>query len=125
MGYRTSLAVVCAYGVFPLFAAEMPSRVYTSQDGLARDRVSVIKRDSLGYLWFGTAEGLSIFDGYRFTNYTVNDGLPHRVVSDILETRSGEYWIATYGGLCRFDPKADSAHRFTTYHLTKGTFAEN
>src|SRR5436309_11294915 len=125
MWHRSILATVLGCCMFPLFTAEMPSRVYTSQDGLSRDQVNVIKRDSLGYLWFGTAEGLSIFDGYRFTNYTVKDGLPHLVVSDVLETHSGEYWIATYGGLCRFDPKADSGHRFTTYHLTKGTFAEN
>jgi ligand-binding sensor domain-containing protein/signal transduction histidine kinase len=121
---RTILAAACMSGLLPLLAGEMPARVYTSQDGLARDAVNVIKRDSSGYLWFGTAEGLSLFDGYRFTNYTVNDGLPHRAVSDILETRSGEYWIATASGLCRFDPKADLARRFTAYHLTKGTFAE-
>src|SRR6476646_6783523 len=100
MRYRTILATACLCGIFPLLAAEMPSRIYTSQDGLVRDQVNVIKRDSLGYLWFGTAEGLSLFDGYRFTNYTVTDGLPDRAVTDILQTRSGEYWIATYAGLC-------------------------
>jgi ligand-binding sensor domain-containing protein/signal transduction histidine kinase len=115
-------AGVC--GIWPLLAAEMPARIYTTQDGLVRDDVNRIRRDSRGYLWFGTAEGLSVFDGYQFTNYTVNDGLPDRSVLDILETRSGEYWIATHGGLCRFDPNATPERRFTTYRLTKGTFAE-
>src|SRR3984893_17660089 len=83
-------------------AEEMPVRIYTISDGLARDDVICIRRDSHGYLWFGTAEGLSIFDGYQFTNFTVADGLPNRAVTDVLETRHGEYWIATYSGLCRF-----------------------
>src|SRR3954447_7351464 len=97
---RAILVAACACGLWALSAAEMPFRIYTSQDGLARDDINVIKRDTRGYLWFGTAEGLSLFDGYQFTNYTVNDGLPHRMVTDILETHSGEYWIATFGGLC-------------------------
>ncbi len=116
--------VVAAYlgmcSALPLAAAELPFRIYTTQDGLLRDDVNVIRRDSRGYLLFGTAEGLSIFDGYQFTNYTANDGLPKRSIADILETRSGEYWIATYDGLCRFDPKAGAHSRFTTYHLTSG-----
>ena len=32
------------------------------QDGLVRDDVHRIWRDSCDYLWFGTAEGLSVFD---------------------------------------------------------------
>ncbi|MBZ5620811.1 MAG: ATP-binding protein [Acidobacteriia bacterium] len=117
---------VCVWvcGIAPLLAAEMPSRIYTTQDGLVRDDVRRIRRDSRGYLWFGTAEGLSIFDGYQFTNYTVNDGLPNRSVEDILETLSGEYWLATYRGLCRFDPKAAPERQFTPYPVTPGPFAE-
>ena len=106
-----------------VFASVLPSRLYTTQDGLVRNEVSRIRRDSRGYLWYGTWEGLSIFDGYQFTNYTVADGLPSRAISDILETRSGEYWIATAHGLCRFDPRAPLEHRFTPYDVTPGPFA--
>ena len=73
-------------------------------DGLARDRVMRVVRDSRGFLWFCTDEGLSRFDGYNFTNYTTADGLPHPIVWDFLETRGGDYWVATWGGLARFDP---------------------
>ena len=62
-------------------------------------------RDSRGFLWFCTAEGLSLFDGYRFTNFGVDQGLPNPYVTAILETREGEYWVATYDGLCKFDPR--------------------
>lgn len=44
-----------------------------------------------GRLWFCTVEGLSVFDGEKFTAYTVADGLPHRYVTDFLDTGDGAY----------------------------------
>jgi hypothetical protein len=45
--------------------------------------------DKSGYLWFATAEGLSRFDGYEFTNYGVDEGLPHALVNALLMTHRG------------------------------------
>ena len=87
-------------------AERLPIKTYTIADGLARDNVLRIVRDSKGFLWFCTAEGLSRFDGYSFTNYGIEHGLPSRVVYDLLETRGGHYWVATHKGLCRFNPDA-------------------
>lgn len=92
-------------------AERLPIKTYTIADGLARDGINRIVRDSRGYLWFCTSEGLSRFDGYQFTTYTIADGLPHSSVRDILETRDGQYWIATGDGLCRLNLIADSAAR--------------
>lgn len=90
--------------VSPALAERLPIKNYTTADGLARDRVQRVRRDAKGFLWFCTAEGLSHFDGYTFTNYTVDHGLTHRSVWDFVETRDGVYWIATLGGLVRFNP---------------------
>ena len=87
-------------------AERLPIKTYTIADGLAHDNVKRIVRDSKGFLWFCTSEGLSRFDGYKFTNYGIDQGLPSRIVSDVLETRSGQYWVATNKGLCRFNPEA-------------------
>ncbi len=84
-------------------AERLPLKAYTTADGLAHNVVNKIMRDSRGFLWFGTNEGLSRFDGYTFTNYGTNEGLPHPTVNDIVETRAGEYWVATNGGLCKFN----------------------
>jgi len=86
-------------------AERLPIRTYTTADGLPHNDINRIVRDSRGFLWFCTGEGLSRFDGYAFTNYGVSEGLPHPTVNDLLETRSGDYWIATNGGLCKFNPK--------------------
>ncbi|MBZ5617612.1 MAG: hypothetical protein LAQ69_02585, partial [Acidobacteriia bacterium] len=116
-------AVWVVLGSWLAAAEDLPVRAYTTADGLARDSVSSIRRDSRGYLWFGTAEGLSIFDGYQFTNYTTADGLPNRAVTDVLETRAGEYWIATYRGICRFDPKATTGKHCIPYQFSQGVLA--
>src|SRR5262245_11722194 len=92
---------------FPPFAkAERPPvRTYGVADGLPQEGVKRIVRDSRGFLWFCTFDGLSRFDGTRFLNYGVRDGLPHPSPNDLLETRGGVYWVATNGGgVGRFDP---------------------
>ena len=83
----------------------LPVRAYTTAEGLAQNTVNRIVRDSRGFLWFCTDDGLSRYDGYTFTNYGVAQGLPSSQVTDLLETRAGEYWVATFGGLCRFNPR--------------------
>src|SRR5260370_32838240 len=103
-------------------AERLPIRVYTTAEGLAHDRVRRIVRDSRGFLWFCTIDGLSRFDGYRFTTYRSEDGLPVSAVNDIIETSQGIYWIATEAGLSRFDPipenvQADIASHFRTYRI--------
>ncbi|HYX40101.1 MAG TPA: two-component regulator propeller domain-containing protein, partial [Pyrinomonadaceae bacterium] len=50
-------------------AERLPLKTYTTADGLAHNVINKIVRDSRGFLWFCTEEGLSRFDGYSFTNY--------------------------------------------------------
>src|SRR5713226_5974220 len=86
-------------------AERLPIKTYTTADGLAHNTVNRIARDSRGFLWFCTFEGLSRFDGYGFTTYDLAQGLPSQFINDLLETRDGQYWVATAAGLCRFNPK--------------------
>ena len=89
-------------------AERLPIKTYTTTDGLAHNSVNRIVRDSRGFLWFCTNEGLSRFDGYSFTNYGIDQGLPSASINSLLETREGSYWVATGGGLCRFNPNGRS-----------------
>ena len=87
-----------------LHGAQLPLRRYSTADGLANNAVYSIASDSRGFLWFGTAEGLSRFDGYGFANQTVSTGLPLGSVGRVLIGRHGNYWLATPAGLVRFRP---------------------
>src|SRR5438876_3170085 len=115
-GRRLALVEVCLLAGFfvsasRISAERLPLKSYTVADGLPNNVINKIVRDSRGFLWFCTGEGLSRFDGYAFTNYGVDQGLPHTTVNDFLETRNGELWIATNAGLVLFNPKGEPSPR--------------
>ena len=91
-------------------AERLSMRVYTSADGLASGFINHVMRDSHGFIWFCTRDGLSRFDGYRFTNYRLGDGLGSQNFRFIFESHQGIYWIVLNGkGLYRYDPAAVSS----------------
>src|SRR5216683_8169773 len=112
------LCLILAIATAQSLPAQRPSfRIFSTQDGLVRNWVTKIHRDSKGYLWFCTVEGISLFDGYRFTNFSTRDGLPSRLVSDMIETRRGDYWFATNAGLARFHNDHGNAPAFDVVRL--------
>jgi hypothetical protein len=104
VGWLLGGLVVVTIAAAEAVAERLPIKTYTIADGLVSNKISRISRDSRGYLWFCTEEGLSRFDGYTFANYTTEQGLPSNWVDDFLETRSGLFLVATSAGLCVFDP---------------------
>jgi ligand-binding sensor domain-containing protein/signal transduction histidine kinase len=94
-------------------AQQLPVRHYDEQDGLASYRVESIYQDTRGYLWFGTWNGLSRFDGYHFTSYGPRDGLEHPLINAIVEDRQGRLWMGTYGsGVARLVDNPQGAPSF-------------
>lgn len=62
---------------------------YSTENGLADNRVLSIEQDSRGFMWFGLADGLSRFDGSVFKNYrNTNDSssLPLHWIDNLYET---------------------------------------
>src|SRR5713101_7701637 len=94
----------CSFWAIPSAAERLPLKFYTTTDGLPHNEINRIVRDSRGFLWFCTRDGLARFDGYTFTSYGMEHGLPSGDVTDLLEDNDGRYWVATAGGLVRFDP---------------------
>lgn len=73
---------------------------YTSDDGLSQNTITAMFKDSKGYLWLGTREGLNKFDGYSFTvfnSYTDHfSSLSNNRIRTIREDRWGYIWVKTY-----------------------------
>src|SRR5215472_11008892 len=102
------VVVVVVVAAGPAAGQQLSIRRYGVSDGLAHSGVRCIHQDAKGYMWFGTQEGLSRFDGYRFTNYGTRDGLILPYINDIAEDRRGHLWVGTNGGgVARFidDPR--------------------
>jgi ligand-binding sensor domain-containing protein/two-component sensor histidine kinase len=100
---------VLCLAAFVSRAEQLPIRAWTTADGLPHNHINRIRRDSRGYLWICTDEGLARFDGYRFVNYGTAQGLPSLTVNDFIEARDGTYWVATDGGVCLFNPLGKAA----------------
>ncbi|MCF8296551.1 MAG: histidine kinase [Saprospiraceae bacterium] len=60
----------------------MGFKLYTTKDGLLSNQIWKIKQDPKGYLWLGTPEGCSRFDGEEFINFTKSNGLSTTQVWD-------------------------------------------
>ncbi|MEM1320057.1 MAG: histidine kinase [Bacteroidota bacterium] len=71
---------------------------FTTDQGLPSPEVYCILQDSKGYMWFGTDNGVSRFDGYTFENYSVTDGLKNSVVFHLQEDLDGKIWMSTMAG---------------------------
>lgn len=76
---------------------------YGFRDGLNNITVYCLRADSRGFLWLGTKEGLSRFDGFQFKKYFTEqhnpNSLSHNKVFDILEYQEGHLLFATGSGL--------------------------
>ncbi len=94
-------------------AERLPVKIYTSADGLGSSFVDYLMRDSRGFMWFCTRDGLSRFDGSSFVTYQIGDKASPPGIERIFEARNGTYWITTTGGLYRFNPNALSSRKVT------------
>jgi ligand-binding sensor domain-containing protein/signal transduction histidine kinase len=92
------LTGVLLAGTHRLPAQQLSIHHYDVSNGLANSHVSAMYQDAKGYLWLATWEGLSRFDGYRFTNYGERDGLRDPIINAIAQDRLGRLWIGTNGG---------------------------
>ncbi len=91
-------------------AEHLPVKLYTTADGLWSSAINYVMRDSRGFIWFCTRDGISRFDGYGFTNYKINDDPVAAYVSYMFEDSRGVFWIALDGGgFYRFDPGHENA----------------
>lgn len=76
--------------------------VFTTQDGLIHDYVQAICGDKQGNIWFGTKEGLSVFDGSTWTSHTTGNGLVSNNILALATDRNGVVWIGTEAGISSF-----------------------
>jgi hypothetical protein len=61
-------------------AADLPSKVYSTADGLANDTIHYIFSDSRGFLWFCTEDGLAEPSG--FTSISYNWATERKTIGD-------------------------------------------
>ena len=90
------LFLACLFsGNSEVSSQQLPFISYTSADGLVYNRVRSMYQDSKGRLYFLTFDGLSVYDGARFTNYGIAEGLSNELINDVIEISPDSILIAT------------------------------
>ncbi|MDP2362776.1 MAG: two-component regulator propeller domain-containing protein, partial [Ignavibacteria bacterium] len=78
----------------------LPFKTYTVKDGLIGNRIRALMQDVKGFLWIGTTDGLSIYDGSKFKNYSETNGLRIGSIVTIYESKfeTGTVWVSQSSG---------------------------
>lgn len=89
----------------------------TVKDGLSNMYITDIAKDSLGYMWFATGDGLNRYDGHSMeVFYYQGTNNPYSISNNyILSLAADRYknlWIGTYDGLNYFDSQTKTFMKF-------------
>ena len=76
---------------------------FSKKNGLLDNQVWAICRDNSGSYWFGTNEGITVYNpalpaGKAYKKITVEEGLPSNNIKAIVKDHAGNLWIAAWGG---------------------------
>lgn len=114
---KTILLWISIWGVITLSAAQVSFKsivdhynfsAITIKDGLPHNYIDNIYKDSQGFLWLCTHNGLSRFDGINFVHYNIStEGMKLRsnFVNKVCEDQFHRLWIASEAGLDRLNLK--------------------
>ncbi len=84
---------------------------YGVESGIAQNTVYCILQDKQGFMWFGTKDGLSRFDGSQFRNYRNDKKDPNSIgnncIRSIFQDRNENIWVGTDNGAYIYSPKTD------------------
>jgi PAS domain S-box-containing protein len=132
MGWKTATAMLLSIclGV-SLQAAEERLQFghLTIEDGLSNNWVFSILKDSEGFLWFGTLDGLNRYDGAGFKLYRHDPedptSLPSPVAGALYEDTKKRLWVGSHqgnAGVALYDRELD---RFETFRPIPGQSVGN
>lgn len=91
---------------------------YTAEHGLPVGTVWKSYQDSCGYIWFGTENGLTMFNGLEFITYSSSGAegniLTNNKVYDIVQGHNNKLYIATADGVTIYNQVTGQMSPLTT-----------
>ncbi|MDO5446777.1 MAG: two-component regulator propeller domain-containing protein [Prevotellaceae bacterium] len=75
----------------------------TIYDGLAGESVNAIFNDGSNVLWFGTTNGVTVFNGKRMRTINISPVRSKNVVRHITQSADGRMWLSTSSGVYYVD----------------------
>lgn len=118
------LTLFCFISLFANAQLQRKYGSYTVDNGLAQNTVWDAFQDHKGYMWFGTADGINRFDGYKMHHYGSSEGdstsLAGTTGFNFFEDKNNQIWIGHDAGLDFYHRATD---KFKRVH--KAAFGES
>ena len=120
MKFVNVLFVVLLYCTHLSAQVTLPNNLYFThigvEDGLCQNTVCCILQDHLGFIWLGTKDGLTRYDGYRFRVFKHDAADPMSIGNNFIrvlyEDADGLIWIGTNVGVYIYNPETENFRKF-------------
>ena len=107
---RTAIIILLTFSSLTGFANTFhPANTLQQKDGLSSNNVKCIFKDSMGFMWFGTDNGIDIYDAATISSVR-KTGIGINSIAEV----SGHIYIGTEKGLYEYDRKANDLVTFST-----------
>jgi ligand-binding sensor domain-containing protein len=114
---RSIVSLLLLFGLLKAQNTNISLERIAAQKWLNQRNITCIAQDGIGYIWFGTNNGLYRFDGYEVTEYRHDpynlNTIAHNNVNCIYADKQNVLWIGTWGGLTKFVTATGRFTRFT------------
>lgn len=116
---------------FATVAQDRPLRFinFNTKHGLPTSFITDMCQDRAGFIWVGTDNGLSRFDGAKFTNFFFDpknkNSLSGNRIYKVTEDKAGNIWIASNHGIDKFIKQTQSFRRYNYTPDDSGSIPDN
>lgn len=97
---------------------------FQSEDGLPNSCITCGLQDRLGFIWLGTKDGISRYDGTRFRLFDSpgTESPVSGLTTTICEDNEGCIWFASNNGIGYYDPMTD---KVSVIDITEGSLVRD
>ena len=119
---RSYLLLLIATQAFQIFSQEYRFDQITTEQGLSQATVNCLFKDSKGFIWIGTNDGLNCYDAYSFRIFKNNPddpcSLSGNTITSIAEDENSNLWISTRNSGLNYYERGKN--KFTRFVNKKG-----
>ncbi len=93
-------------------------RQISNKEGLSNSAILSMCQDKEGFMWFGSCDGVNLFDGLHIDVYnSINEktNFSGSIIKKIIEVEDGTLWVHTNYGLDHFDKRNKSLQSFKQF----------
>ncbi len=100
--------------------------ILTTEQGLTFRDVRAVAQDTMGFMWFGTQQGLNRYDGYSFKVYNSNKANPNFIENDKITSNfkivnsTNDLWYVANEKIFRLQLQTDYLTNFSETEGVKG-----